>query len=275
MQCSKWIGCRHESRQEPIYCNNCEDDDSDDDQEEETQPMDCILKDIQKKVNILPGVIKRLESIEQSMSVLSDKYDNLMAEHKQSKDRINKLEKIVENTINKYVNLEKHNRALEQRMQENEQSARKNNIEIVGIEQLPDENILDIVFKIGNKMEVGTADIQTARRTRTTGNKLSSILVEFKNTGIASRDNWLSHRNNLSNVTSQDITGGSMKNKIFVNEDLTKPTKTLLWNTKKQLKDEYKFIWVHNGKILVKKAEGDRSKWVRNESDISELLKNK
>ncbi|CAH2088032.1 unnamed protein product [Euphydryas editha] len=59
------------------------------------------------------------------------------------------------------------------------------------------------------------------------------------------------------------ITGGSDKSYIFINEDMTKSARSILWNTKKQLRQVFKYIWVSNGKILIKKADGEKTTCVR------------
>lgn len=261
-----------------IYCNNCEEDESEtEDQEDDGRDPDKILKDIQKNVRAIPGLLKQLESIKQSMSLLSEKYDTLLAEHEKSKDKIHKLEKAVENMNNKYIYIEKCNVALEQRLHDYEQSTRKHNIEIVGIEQMPDENVNEIVNNIGKMINASSADIEWVRRNqpRKQGFKSASIIVGFKTSGTESRDTWLSQRRKLTEITSDKITGGTNKSKVYINEDLTKATRTLLWKTKKELHSTYKYIWVSKGKILIKKSDGDNSIWVRSENDIVDLLKTK
>ncbi|XP_060806374.1 uncharacterized protein LOC132903072 [Amyelois transitella] len=260
------------------YCNNCEDEGSEEDeQEERVQDYGNILKDIQKKVGEIPGVKKHLDAITQSLSLLSDKYDTLIAEHEKSREKINKLEKKVDNINNKCVYLEKCNIALEQKMRDFEQTSLKNNLEIVGIEQVPGENLKEIVSNIAQTLKVNTSDIESVRRASSTrvqksDAKPSPIIVAFKSTGVESRDKWLAQRRNMMGVTSNDITTGSATNKIYINEALTKFTRALLWNTKKDLRGAYKYIWVSNGKILVKKLDGEKSICIRDESDISDLL---
>ncbi|XP_048002433.1 uncharacterized protein LOC125238975 [Leguminivora glycinivorella] len=259
-------------------CNNCEDNESDDEvEQEEDQDVDKMLKVILKKVSVLPGLEKQLSDIKQSMSVLSEKYDTLLAEHEQSKEKISKLEKMAASTNNKCIYLEKQNMALEQKIQEFEQTTRKHNIEIVGIEQLPDENIMGIVTKIGEKIDVSCADIESARRTHPPrpgpNARPAPIIVAFKSSGTAARDQWLARRRRLADLTSAALTGGALATRVYLNEDLNKATRVLLWNVKNQLHGVFKYIWVVNGKILVKKAEGGNATWVRSENDLSELKK--
>ncbi|KAF9812251.1 hypothetical protein SFRURICE_012803 [Spodoptera frugiperda] len=273
--CVKGLAADLKAGKNRIFCNNCEDDDSETEEQEDCLDSDKILKDIQKNVRVIPGLLKQLETIKQSMSLLSDKYDTLLTEHEKSKIKIKTLEKTVEHISNKCTFLEKCNGALEQRVHDFEQSTRKHNIEIVGIEQLPGENVKEVVTKIGNMINVSSDDIDFVRRNqpRKQGVKTSSIIVGFKSSGTESRDAWLAQRRKLADVTSDKITGGTNNNKIYINEDLTKATRTLLWKTKKELNNKYKYIWVSKGKILVKKTEDENSIWVRSDGDVNDLLK--
>lgn len=274
--CVKGLAADMKAGKNRIYCNNCEDEGSDDEEaEEEVQGFEKMLKDIQNKVSAIPGLRKHLDTIQQSISVLSDKYDTLIFEHEETKGKISKLEKTVTNINNKCVYLEKCNIALEQKLQEAEQSSLKQNLEIVGIEYIPGENLREIVAKIGDEMGVKSNDIEWIKRNKHSKqeNKPSSIMVGFKASGIESREDWLANRRKLIELNSSIFTGGSTTNKIFINEDLTKATKTLLWNAKRQLKGVYKYIWVTNGKILAKKKDGDNTIWIRSENELCQLSK--
>ncbi|KAF9811809.1 hypothetical protein SFRURICE_021166 [Spodoptera frugiperda] len=184
-----------------------------------------------------------------------------------------KLEKSSLNTTNRCVYLEKCNLALEQKLNEYEQSSRKLNIEIVGVEYLPNENVKDIVTKIGDEIGVSSHNIEWVKRSRPAkqGAKPSPIIIGFKASGVECRNKWLEKRRQMfekSITSNMIIPGGSVNNRIYINEDLIPTTRALLWNAKKQLHGVCKYIWVSNGKILVKKAEGEKTIWLRSQSDI-------
>lgn len=133
---------------------------------------------------------------------------------------------------------------------------------------------MDLVKSLGDLIKVNTKHIEWAKRiqTRKEG-KPSVVIVGFgSSSGSSIRDTWIQHRRNTQ-VTSDMITGGAQRNKIYINEDLSKEVRELLWKTKTELRGIYKYIWVSNGKILVKKADGEQSLRVRALSDISELKK--
>ncbi|PZC70416.1 hypothetical protein B5X24_HaOG216424 [Helicoverpa armigera] len=274
--CVKGLAADMKAGKNRIYCNNCEDEGSDEEEvEEEVQDLEKILKDIQKKVSAIPGLKKHLDTIQQSISVLSDKYDTLLFEHEESKGKISKLEKTVANINNRCVYLEKYNIALEQKLQDAEQQSLKQNLEIVGVEYIPGEKLREIVTKIGDEIGVKSNDIEWVKRNiqAKKENKPSSIMVGFKPSGIESREEWLVNRRKLIELNSSVFTGGSATNKVYINENLTKATKTLLWNAKRQLKGTYKYIWVTNGKILAKKKDGDNTIWIRSEIELGQLSK--
>lgn len=254
-------------------CNNCEEESED--EPEESVDVSKAIKDILKKVSVLPGLEKQLDAISLSMSVLSEKYDTLLAEHEQSKERIVKLEKVTMNTQNKCIHLEKCNVALQQKVEELEQATRKHKIEITGVEQLPSENVMDIVAKVGRAIDVSCADIESAARAHPLkpGKRPAPIIVAFKTTGTESRDKWLAQRRKLMSTTSGGIVGGSMTTKIYINEDLTHASRVLLWNAKQRLRASYKYIWVSKGKILVKKTDDSNAVWVKTENDLLDLVK--
>ncbi|RVE40167.1 hypothetical protein evm_015183 [Chilo suppressalis] len=199
-----------------------------------------ILKDIQKKVGAIPQVKTHLDEITQSLSLLSDKYDSIIAENQQSREKISRLEKTVVNINNKCVYLEKCNVALEQKIHEFEQASLNNCIEIVGIEKLTGENLEQLITKVADTINVSTSEIEWARRTTTprplkTSAKPAPIVVKFKASGADSRDTWLVQRRKLMEVTSDKITGGSATNKIYINEALTKLKKV-------KVKNQYAFV---------------------------------
>lgn len=258
-------------------CNNCEEE-SEDESVNSEMPIDsnaADIKDILKKVSVLPDLKKELSMIVHSMSVLSDKYDTLLAEHEKSKEKIAYLERSTLNTQNKCVYLEKCNVALQQKIEQFEQTTRQHKIEIVGVEQLPGEKVEDLVAKIGNEINVTCEDIELAKRAFRSkpDGKPAPIIVEFKTVGTRSRDLWLANRKQLKDITSDKIVGGPLTNKIYINEDLTHAARLLLWNAKNRLRGIYKYVWVSGGKILAKKSDGAKAVWIRSDSDLADMVK--
>lgn len=102
------------------------------------------------------------------------------------------------------------------------------------------------------------------------GSTPPSTLVGFKANGIEGRNKWVSKRPLLTNINRNTLTRGPITNKIYINEDFSKTTKSLIRNAKKKLRGIYELVWVTNGKVLVKKKEGEQAV-IRNESEINVL----
>lgn len=66
----------------------------------------------------------------------------------------------------------------------------------------------------------------------------------------------------------------SEKNKTnyFVTGFITFNDKKLLYTTKNKLKDKFKYIWFREGKILIRKNDGERVNQIRNETDIAKYI---
>ncbi|KAG7305368.1 hypothetical protein JYU34_009431 [Plutella xylostella] len=269
--CVKGLAADLKAGKTRLYCNNCGGEDSDTDEIDDTN--NNVLKEINQKINIIKDVKKQLITLTESMEFLSEKYEILLAEHTQSKDRIEKLEKCVTTLNNKTTYLEKCNGALEEKIQEMQQKSRQYNIEIVGVEQLPEENMKDMMEKIGALLKVNTEHIYSFKRLLSRNkSKPPPIMVRFRNDddGYAARELWLTQRR-LVKIVSNQITLGSSQDRVYVNEDLTRDMRDLLWKAKTELKDKYQFVWVRNGRVYAKKDTNAKPLWVRSESDIAEL----
>ena len=67
-------------------------------------------------------------------------------------------------------------------------------------------------------------------------------------------------RKKFKNLTAADFGYGSLSNKIFINENLTRKNKEL-FNSCLKIKREkgYKFIWTNIGKIYMRKTDSSSS----------------
>ena len=62
---------------------------------------------------------------------------------------------------------------------------------------------------------------------------------------------------------------------IFVNENLTRFRKNLLWRTKQKAKDNgFKYVWTRNGNICVRFSENCDAIMIKNEQDLDLIKSN-
>lgn len=68
------------------------------------------------------------------------------------------------------------------------------------------------------------------------------------------------------------ILGGDGSVKLFINEKLPTDCYNLLKQARKLHKHNFRFVWCSNGKVLVRKSEGDKATHIKSSSDIDRLL---
>jgi len=84
-------------------------------------------------------------------------------------------------------------------------------------------------------------------------------------------------RHRINNVNSSIFSAGTLnnsqsKNKIFINHALTKYTQALFMQAKKlKFEKNYKFIWLNEDKILMRKTDGSEVLAVRCFEDLSRI----
>lgn len=101
-----------------------------------------------------------------------------------------------------------------------------------------------------NLQNCQASEILDIRRLRAKPDSTPPILVQFASTDI--RQKWMSARKKVRSLSNVEY-----PQKIYFNENLTKANKELFWQARSKGKEErYTFVWVKNGTIFAKKAEG-------------------
>ncbi|KAF9787706.1 hypothetical protein SFRURICE_003191 [Spodoptera frugiperda] len=124
---------------------------------------------------------------------------------------------------------------------------------------------------IAEAMRVG---VETKSESKQRENKPRPIVITLATR--SERDKWLATRKSHQ-LTNDDIFANGNKQRIYINEDLTKYTRNLLWTAKNELKPKFKYIWVQNGRVLIKKDDPNDTKIrsIRTLSDINIYVENK
>lgn len=171
---------------------------------------------------------------------------------------------------------EKQINELESRVNKLEQQNIANNIEIKNIKN---KNIspFEIVKKIAESVNVNVSenDINRAYRLKQKDEKL---IVEFAT--INKKKEFMEkierHRveakliNREENTETNNSTQNNNNNNyIYINDQLTLNNRKLLWSAKTKAKESgWKFVWVRNGNIYVKKNENSTLIVINNAADI-------
>ncbi|KAI4462955.1 l1 transposable element-related [Holotrichia oblita] len=169
---------------------------------------------------------------------------------------------------------------LRQEVENLNQYTRINNVEICGVPEVKNENLVAIVKKIGEVCNVGLADgdidachrvfrYPAASSSQPTAPK--NIIVKFVNR-TRKHDLLAAVRKNKLPGLNASLLGFNNENKIFVNDHLSPYNKILLRKCKQFCKTaQYKYCWVADCKIFIKKSDTARAIRVLDENILGKL----
>lgn len=215
-----------------------------------------------------------LRKLDASVQFMSDEYDKMKKEVELCKDNnrlILKENEVLKNTVSD----------MSVRLNLLEQYTRQQNVEINGVPETKSENLVKTVLQLGKAVSssLKESEIITAVRVRKLdpqNQNPRAIIVKVHNTTV--RDEILAstmsynkvHPDNKLNTHLMGF-GGSKK-PIFVSEHLSPANKELHAATRKAARDKgYKYVWVRDGRILIRKADGAPARQVRNLEAVARL----
>lgn len=210
-----------------------------------------------------------LLSVEYSSACI-DNFNTKMSEFSVALKKIDFLEK-------KIVDLEKENSLLTAEVEDLQQYSRKNNLEINGIPQRNGENVMNIVKNIGNLVGVDISQncIDACHRVPSRNQERNNKPIIVKFTSRIVKQNLLAAtkaNRHLMNASKLELPS-MPEQKIYVSDHLTPKNKALLYKSKIFCRENnFKFVWVNDCKILVRKNETSRIVHIQNEASLSRLV---
>lgn len=141
------------------------------------------------------------------------------------------------------------------------QASRSKTVEIHNIPTTQGENVVELLNKIGTALDVDVSEVDVVYRTRPTATtfdppRLPPIIVTFLRQ--STRDSLIAKRKVKRDFATRHIGWNSQENfTIYINESLTPYFKKLYGAARAAKKSNIvKYVWVKNGKILIRKADG-------------------
>lgn len=151
---------------------------------------------------------------------------------------------------------------LDVRVDNIEQAALLNSIEINGIPLTQPDNPADLICKIGSIISYATTSEDWSHIYRlhrqTNQDNPPSIIVFFKE--LSKRNGFLSAAKAHRGITTTNIGLNGTDKLIYVNEHLTKARKKLFYTAKSfKTKNNYKYLWTNKGRIYLRKNDGSQA----------------
>lgn len=210
--------------------------------------------------------------IEKEVDFLEEKYVELEKSNREMKEDSKKQENRVKDLMQKNTYLEKYNKALEQRIMRLEQKEMEMKIELLNVQKQEGEELMTIVGKLAQELKLNIEDIEKAWRIPGDKKEPRPVVVTLRSRDA--RAEWLRCRKMV--VTNDTLYQDGNNSRIYINEHVTRQTRQLFWSAKNRLRETYKFIWIKDGKVLVKKNENEKKVYQINfENDIDTLIEKK
>lgn len=227
-------------------------------------------------LSYLPAAVKELRdevsdvkhSIDFSGKIVEDMSKKITAME-------NKL-KLVDSLKNEVDSLKVRLANFQDDMEQRDQWARRSNIELVGIPERNGENLIGIVSSLARKTGFDLdpkIDIDFVTRVAPKESKKGQhkpIIIKMQ--ARYRKDDFLASIRKMQNLTGSDIGCGG-DSRVYANDHLTSASKRLLHLTKEAAKqNNFRFVWVRNCRILVRKSEGSRIKSILKAEDLNKIL---
>ncbi|KAL1462006.1 hypothetical protein WDU94_013861 [Cyamophila willieti] len=182
---------------------------------------------------------------------------------KNKEEIIKSLEELVKGLENKLLEKEKIIEQMEERIDMMENKDRNQNIEIGNFPETKGENYIGCVQEIGNKIGIviNPGDIQVAHRVNSRTQSTRPIIAQLGSR--FQRNQWLMKykeykKKNDNKLKAKKINGNLPDTMIYLQEHITVKRKILLKKIKDHAKiQHFKYVWVHEGAIFMKKGDDD------------------
>lgn len=234
-----------------------------------------LTKILIEMFSTIMGAMKEIKTsvsgFEASMKFHSESFDEFKAELKSVRQELSEVKKRSVEGEKERQRLNKELRDAKKEMVDLKQYSRRNNLELKGI-PLTEKEDLDLTLKKVAKclnVELSDNDVDVVHRVPTKGGGLPNIIVKFNSR--TTRDKLLlaakKRRLNASLLRYQ------ADSPVYVNDHLCPENKILLGKAIQYKREKlWKFAWVADGKILMRKSESSKVLHVTCDDDLVKVV---
>lgn len=236
-------------------------------EKERDSRMMSAMRDMLK--GFTADINKKLSDFETALQFNSGKMDDIVTGFNEMKKTFDDIQKKQEELTNENVQLKKKVKELAFQMNKMEQQSLDHNIEILGVPDAIDDPQV-IVRSLCEKINVQTpsSDAYVVKRAAVgVRGKPKPVTIEFNSKALR---NKIVKDCKKAKPKVSDFTKATQDTQdVFVNEQLSPFMKQLLFNATKIKKEKrFAFLWVSDGRILLRKTQDSRVVHVQCIEDI-------
>lgn len=227
-----------------------------------------MLQDLTTKFGKLDTDV---QEVKKSITFVSDSFDAFKTTLESVRTDVQSLRKDHESLKTENNELKKELAAAKADIIELKQYSRQNNVEIKGMPFDPKERLEDAVQTLGTKLniELHNSEIDVVHRVPSKDKEKPNIVVRFVSRSSRSKVLEAARKKRLTAINF----GFTEDTSIYINEHLCVEKKVLLGKTIHLRKERgWKFSWVKEGKILVRKTENSPVIHIARETDLVKIV---
>lgn len=222
---------------------------------------------------MLVDLKNEVSTLKESVKFISDKYEIVT----KKMDDINRELKVIPNMKHDIANIDNKIKQIQHEFELRDQWARRSNLEIIGIPEKKGENLINVISKLAQFADAKlNPDTEIDFITRVAPvdksvKKAKPIIVRF--ISRYRKDEFLAKVRSIKEFRASDIGFSQDSSRLYFNDHLTKNNKLLLQNVTKTVKDKlYKYVWVRNCTIMVRKNDTSPVIHISSPDDLKKIV---
>lgn len=218
----------------------------------------------------------KIGGLEESIKFMSSQYEDILKTFANTKADILSIRDENKSLREELQALQVRTKHLEDEQARQEQWARLQNIEVIGVPETKVECAVDVIVQVAAQagVTVSRDDIEFAHRVqarRPVPGVGRPIVARFRQR--ATKDTVVAAARKHRNITSKMLGMGGESKNIYINEHLTKSNKQLLKICKtKALEINYKHVWTKNCRIYIRKTDTSPPIPILSMSDLGKII---
>lgn len=171
------------------------------------------------------------------------------------------------------VNLKREIDKVKQELNEVQQYSRRNTVDIQGVPETKSENVFEVVKKVAKvlRFELRPDMVDAVHRLSGGGNTSRPRGIILKLVCRGDCDELLRLAKVKRGFSASEL-GVTSEEKIYVNPSLSKVNRELMYLAKSAVRESHvKFAWYSNGKVLVRKKDGQPAIHITSRHQLQDL----
>lgn len=232
--------------------------------------LGSILAEMSLKLNLLPILQESLNNVSAQIMDISQTLHSLQHQINDANSNIACTDNRVSILESSLITKEEEIKVLNHKVNLLDQYSRNKNIELNGVIESPNEDLIGIINKIAERINMQNFhrdDIEIVHRIPTRNTTAAKAIVQFTKRSV--RNAFLNQGKRIKLCNKDIIPASNSSSPIYVNEHLSPVNKNLLWKAKKTKAElQYRYLYTYNGIVHLKKDDASPAIKIHSEADL-------